>query len=690
MAWTRDLVRTARSRACSRCSRPRSRPAKATGPLLPVDALFHVSGTRADRGRQPTRSAASSATCSRSAREPRRSCALRHHRLRRRGRRRDQHASPSGCSSTPTSRRGSGAGASASSRARCPRTSPAWPRPSGARWAAGSSRPRTWQRPSPTPSSGSAFDKRLGAFLDGILQRERGSLRDLLPAPDGGRWSGLLAEASRWAGPPPGVPRLRALRGGRGAAGRRAGGGGGRRAHRRRAHPGPGGRHGPSAVDEWLQGAVASDDFRRAVEDYLERGGQRLLEPERTFEEILPLGLVGAVERAIAGLPPPGHRAAGPPPGGPRDPGPLRDHPPRAVAPLPAGPEVPPARGGAAGDDRGHGGQGAGHHREGGGPAPRGDPAGSAPCRTPWPGASTTPMVDFLRRPVRSVLGGPDDPSVLDARATLAEWVVGTARDAGTREFLVEKLDAGPGEGRRPHVGRRAGAGAPGDRWRRGGEGGPERRGRAASTGRWGSASRRRLLDRPIGMPARLLPAEAPRPHRGRPGRPAVGVAPGAGAHGGGAHRRGAPGGGEGAGLPDAQDGGAGAEGHGPGTPPHRAAGLRPGRRHRRRAGGRRTARCRLGCAGPARRSLVVLAGFQLEAAAGGTRLADAGSSLEVCLQPVQRREVRFTFRLLPVAVGQEPVDLLVGLLVLAGQAEPDAQADGEQADPRIFTTSMA
>jgi uncharacterized membrane protein YheB (UPF0754 family) len=53
-------------------------------------------------------------------------------------------------------------------------------------------------------------------------------------------------------------------------------------------------------VDEWLQSAVASEDFAAAVDDYLGRAARKLLAPGRTFEEILPLGLVGSVEKAIA------------------------------------------------------------------------------------------------------------------------------------------------------------------------------------------------------------------------------------------------------------------------------------------------------------------------------------------------------------------------------------------------------
>jgi uncharacterized membrane protein YheB (UPF0754 family) len=49
-------------------------------------------------------------------------------------------------------------------------------------------------------------------------------------------------------------------------------------------------------------------------------------------------------------------------------------------------------------------------------------------------------VVDFLRRPVVSVLGSADDENVVNARTTLTDWVMGLVRDPGTREFLVEKL----------------------------------------------------------------------------------------------------------------------------------------------------------------------------------------------------------------------------------------------------------
>jgi hypothetical protein len=54
------------------------------------------------------------------------------------------------------------------------------------------------------------------------------------------------------------------------------------------------------AVEDWISNAVEGEDFSTAIDDYLSRTTRRLLEPTRTFEEVLPLGLVGAVEKGIA------------------------------------------------------------------------------------------------------------------------------------------------------------------------------------------------------------------------------------------------------------------------------------------------------------------------------------------------------------------------------------------------------
>ena len=53
-------------------------------------------------------------------------------------------------------------------------------------------------------------------------------------------------------------------------------------------------------VNGWLEGAVESEGFEGTIQDYVERAVTSLLEPDKTFQEILPLGLVGSVEKAIA------------------------------------------------------------------------------------------------------------------------------------------------------------------------------------------------------------------------------------------------------------------------------------------------------------------------------------------------------------------------------------------------------
>ncbi len=52
--------------------------------------------------------------------------------------------------------------------------------------------------------------------------------------------------------------------------------------------------------DRWLSQLVESESFATTVRGHLERAAARLLVPGRSFEELLPQGLVAAVEHAIA------------------------------------------------------------------------------------------------------------------------------------------------------------------------------------------------------------------------------------------------------------------------------------------------------------------------------------------------------------------------------------------------------
>ena len=353
-----------------------------------------------------------------------------------------------------------------------------------------------------------AFDARLATFLDEVLHRERGSLRQLLPVAVRDQAEGLLRELATHA-----VERFHEYvrsEAFEAAVAARAQ----ELVDAVRDEP-IGGVLTPAreaaiadAVDDWLRDAVESDDFRHTVEDYLARASHRLLSPERTFEEILPLGLVGSVERAIQGYLPLAIARLGSLLEDPstrarfestlhdlfrrflRD---LKFHQ-RVVARLVVTEETVDR---VLDTIEKEGAERLSELLQ--------DPAvQSAMARN-----VNEAVVDFLRRPVRSVIGAADDPTVLDARATLADWAVGMVRDPGTRAFLVERLDRAL---------QRASARTWGDLLDRVPTdklaSGLVRAARADGSGRlYGQLADRLvtlLLDQPIGTPARWLPPDAP------------------------------------------------------------------------------------------------------------------------------------------------------------------------------------
>jgi uncharacterized membrane protein YheB (UPF0754 family) len=354
----------------------------------------------------------------------------------------------------------------------------------------------------------SAFDQRLGMFVEGVLERERGSLRDLIPASLLDELEPVIEEVVEL-----GLARLAEyLQSERFEASM----------HRRaddlvqaiadepiRSVLTPArGAALEAALEDWLQNAVESDDFQQALADYLERGARRLLVPGRNFEEILPLGLVGSFEKAIGSYLPLAierlgklledrsarakleatihellHRFL-------RD---LKFHQ-RVVARLVVTEETVDKVLDTIEQE------GAERLSE----LLRDEAVQNAMAR-----GVNEAIVDFLRRPVTSVLGDADDTSVVEARATLAGWVLGMARDPGTREFLLEKLHEGL---------EKAGARTWGEVLERVPR---ERvaewlvaaaRSEAAAKG-YREAARRLvslLLDQPIGTPARWMPEGAP------------------------------------------------------------------------------------------------------------------------------------------------------------------------------------
>ena len=353
-----------------------------------------------------------------------------------------------------------------------------------------------------------AFDERLADFIDEILRTERGALGDLIPPAVRADVDGLVDEAvSR------GLDQLEAYVASPAFE----------EAMARRAtdvvdaiadEPLEGiltpAREEAleAAVEEWLQNAVGSDDFHDAVSDYLERASLKLLAPGRTFEDVLPLGLVSSVEKAIASYLPLAAERLG---------GLLED--PKARARFEA--TIHDLLHRFLRDLKFHQrvvarvvmteetvdkvldtieAEGAERLSE----ILRDPDVQSAMAR-----GVNQAIVDFLRRPVREVLGEPDDPNLVEARETLTGWIVGMARDPATHEFLVEKLHAGL---------ERAGARTWGELL---GNVPPDRIAdlvvtaartdtarNVAETGAQRLASR--VMERPIGTPARWLPENGP------------------------------------------------------------------------------------------------------------------------------------------------------------------------------------
>ena len=289
------------------------------------------------------------------------------------------------------------------------------------------------------PTFRAAFDERLGRFLAGVLDQPRGSLAEELPAPLAAELGALLDQAAdrfldrlddylageefralarRWAASlaeelsdrPIGElltpDRERAL---------------------------------TVAAERWIDEALGGAGFQRAVEDALERTAQRLLVPDRTFQELLPVGLVAALEKAIAGYLPIALERLG---GLLEDPAArervermlrelldrfmsdLRFHQ-RLVASLLITPETIDKVLRAVEEE---------------GAAKLSEMLNEKEMRDAMAHGVNDAIVEFLRRPVVSVLGQPGEPSVEEAKKTIAGWILGLARAPRARGFLLERL----------------------------------------------------------------------------------------------------------------------------------------------------------------------------------------------------------------------------------------------------------
>jgi uncharacterized membrane protein YheB (UPF0754 family) len=192
-------------------------------------------------------------------------------------------------------------------------------------------------------------------------------------------------------------------------------------------------------AERWMAEAVEGEGFVAAVRDSVDRGAVRLLQPGRTFQELLPIGLVAAVERAISGyLPLAIERLAGvleDPEAKQRvervlhelldrfmrD---LKFHQ-RLVAAFIITPETIDRVLKAV---------------EAEGATKIADLLHDDAVRDAMARGVNNAIVDFLGKSVVSVLGSPGDGTVEDAKRTVAGWAVTVAREPQTRAFLIERL----------------------------------------------------------------------------------------------------------------------------------------------------------------------------------------------------------------------------------------------------------
>ena len=193
--------------------------------------------------------------------------------------------------------------------------------------------------------------------------------------------------------------------------------------------------------EDWMTRLVDSASFAGTVRGHLERAASRLLVPGRSFEELLPVGLVAAVEHAISDYLPIAMERLGRLLEDPRararveqaihdlldrfmqD---LRFHQ-RVVAKLIITEEtvdrvIDTLE--AEGADR------------------LGDLLREGEVQDAMARSVNEAIVDFLRRPVLQVLGKPEDPQVGSALDSITDWVVEASRDPEVRAFLLDRIEA--------------------------------------------------------------------------------------------------------------------------------------------------------------------------------------------------------------------------------------------------------
>jgi uncharacterized membrane protein YheB (UPF0754 family) len=194
-----------------------------------------------------------------------------------------------------------------------------------------------------------------------------------------------------------------------------------------------------AAAERGLGDLVESEGFASTVTGYVDRVTSGVLQPGRTFQELLPAGLVATLERAIAGYLPLALEKLG---SLLDDPGvrtkteqvlhglldsfisDLKFHQ-RLVAALVIPPDVVERVIRAI---------------EAEGANKISDLLQDSGVRDAMARGVNSAIVDFLEKPVVGVLGAAEDPAVVDAKRTVTGWALTLARDPQTRLFLVERV----------------------------------------------------------------------------------------------------------------------------------------------------------------------------------------------------------------------------------------------------------
>ncbi|MFQ5890007.1 MAG: DUF445 family protein [Gemmatimonadota bacterium] len=194
------------------------------------------------------------------------------------------------------------------------------------------------------------------------------------------------------------------------------------------------------SADAWLARLVDSEDFAHAVRAQLGRAAEELLRPGRSFQDLLPLGLVAAVEHAINDYLPIAMERLGHLLEDPkarrrveraihdlleRFMGDLRFHQ-RVVAKLIITEETVNRVVDTLEDE---------------GADRLGDLLQEGEVQDVMARNVNAAIVEFLRRPTDQALGRPGDEQVESALDAITEWVVRAARDPELRGFLLDRAE---------------------------------------------------------------------------------------------------------------------------------------------------------------------------------------------------------------------------------------------------------